>query len=279
MSRPIRLQKHLSRAGIASRRRAEALIQAGRVQVNGAIVRTLGVKVDPDHDIVTVNGRPVQFGALRWVALHKPRGYVSTRHDPQGRPTIYDLLPDTMRSLFTVGRLDVDSEGLLLLTNDGDAAHRLLHPRFGVDRVYEIGLRGQLGAAERLALLHGVRLDDGIARAISIRRVAPRVPGTTGIRMTLREGRKREVRRMLAAVGQHVVRLRRVRYGPISLGALAPGEWRELAAATVGRFARGKAGPEPRPVQRQRRRAGQTPVRAERPKRGRTAWRSPSARS
>jgi 23S rRNA pseudouridine2605 synthase len=219
----VRLQKFLSQAGVASRRQSETLIANGRVKVNGGVVTELGTRVDPARDEVEVDGRRVRPAREEWYALHKPRGYVSTRSDPEARATVYDLLPQRLHGLFYVGRLDYDSEGLVLLTNDGDTAHRLLHPRFGVEREYEVELdrNAEIDLAARLEA--GVELDDGPARAQSARRTAPK-----RVLLTLREGRKREVRRMLAACGHDVRRLRRVRYGPIRLGDLEPGAWRPL---------------------------------------------------
>jgi 23S rRNA pseudouridine2605 synthase len=219
----VRLQKYLAQAGVASRRASEDLIAAGRVRVNGATVTEPGTRVDPAGDVVEVDGRRVRPARTAWFALHKPRGYVSTRRDPQGRPTLYELLPRDLHALFYVGRLDLDSEGLILLTNDGDAAHRLLHPRFGIEREYEVELAEPMDDTALRRLRRGVVLDDGPARAERVTRLSPR-----RVSVTLREGRKREVRRMMGAVGHEVVRLRRVRYGPIRLGALAPGRWREL---------------------------------------------------
>lgn len=228
----MRLQKYLAQAGVASRRAAEQLIVDGRVAVNGAVVRTLGTRVDPERDRVAVDGREVRPSATEWIALHKPAGYVSTRRDPQARPTLYDLLPRELHRLFYVGRLDADSEGLVLLTNDGDAAHALLHPRFGVERVYEAEVQGDPPPRVLALLLEGVQLEDGIARALRAERLAP-----GRVRLTLTEGRKREVRRLLAAVGHPVRRLLRTRYGPVELGSLAPGEWRPLATHEIPRAA------------------------------------------
>jgi pseudouridine synthase len=219
----MRLQKFLSQAGIASRRGAEDLIRAGRVAINEVPVTELGTRVDPDRDRVSVDGRNVRPRALEWLALHKPRGYVSTRHDPQGRRTIYDLVPPDAGRLFYVGRLDVDSEGLILLTNDGDTAHRMLHPSFEVERVYEADVSGDPDETAIGRLRAGIMLDDGFARVRAAERVGP-----ARVRLTLTEGRKREVRRLLAAVGYPVRRLVRVRYGPVQLGALPPGQWRRL---------------------------------------------------
>ncbi len=224
----VRLQKFLANAGVASRRKAEELIEAGRVSVNGTVVQELGTKVDPATDRVLVDGRRIESAGPVWIALHKPRGYVSTRDDPQGRPTIYDLLPQELHTLFYVGRLDVDSEGLILLTNVGDAAHRLLHPSFQVPRVYEVAVNGEVTAAAVQQLLQGVPLEDGTARAESVQLLAARKAGETRLRVLLREGRKREVRRMMGALGHNVRRLKRVSYGPVQLGQLATGKWRPL---------------------------------------------------
>lgn len=243
MADGVRLQKHLSRAGVASRRAAEAMIEAGRVRVNGEVVRELGTRIDADRDRVEVDGRAVVIAPVQWVALNKPRGYVCTRRDPQGRRTIYDLLPAAMRALFTVGRLDADSEGLLLLTNDGDAANRLLHPRYAVRREYVAVVDGQPDADVVERLEGGVELEDGPARAEAVK-LGVAEDGAT-VALTLTEGRKREVRRMLAAVGHSVRALRRVRYDGISLGELEPGRWRRLEPREVMRIDRGRAGADP----------------------------------
>jgi 23S rRNA pseudouridine2605 synthase len=172
-----------------------------------------------------------------WIALNKPRGYVCTRRDPQHRRTVYELLPAEFHALFTVGRLDADSEGLLLLTNDGDAANRLLHPRYGVQREYVADVEGSVAADELRQLVRGVELDDGTAQARDARRISA-WQGGTRVRLILAEGRKREVRRMLEAVGHPVKRLRRDRYGPVNLGKLRPGEWRRLPERVIERLGR-----------------------------------------
>jgi pseudouridine synthase len=236
MAEAVRLQKFLSQAGAASRRRAEDLIRGGRVRVNGVVVAELGSRVNPATDVVEVDGRRVRAAQRLWIAFHKPRGVVSTKRDPQGRRTIYDVLPPRFGKLFYVGRLDRDSEGLMLLTNDGDGAHRLLHPRYGAVREYEVDVEGTLSASERERLVGGIELEDGRARAEEVRVLGRPGPGRTRLRLTLREGRKREVRRMLEAVGRRVERLVRVRYGPVELGDLAPGEWRRLGAREIGRI-------------------------------------------
>lgn len=236
----MRLQKYLSRAGVASRRRGEAMIVAGRVRVNGEVVRELGVRVDPGQDVVEVDGRRVGLAAPVWIALHKPRGCVTTRRDPRGRPTVYDLLPERFSGLFHVGRLDYGSEGLLLLTNDGDVAYRLLHPRYGVRRVYDVVVEGApVPEAALQQLAAGVELGDGAARAERVKVLKPpRRPGLSRLRLVMREGRKREVRRLCAAIGHPVRRLVRRRYGPIALGGLGRGEWRELTPEEVAALRR-----------------------------------------
>lgn len=229
----MRLQKFLANAGVASRRKAEALIQAGRVAVNGHVVTELGTRIDAATDTIVVDGRKILETESVWIALHKPGGYVSTRADPHGRPTIYELLPESLHALNYVGRLDVESEGLMLLTNDGDGAHRLLHPSFQVARVYDVLVSGAVGSDVVQRLLSGVELEDGVARAESVEVLPARGTGGSALRLVLREGRKREVRRMLRAVGHNVRRLMRVSYGPIQLGRLAPGKWRRLSAAEL----------------------------------------------
>ena len=228
----MRLQKFLANAGVSSRRKAEELIAGGKVKVNGQVVTELGTKIDDAKDVVAVSGKIIKSAEQTWIALHKPRGYVSTRNDPQGRPTVYDLLPPALHGLFYVGRLDMDSEGLLLLTNDGDTANRLLHPRYEVERIYEVLVRGEVKPDKIQMLLDGVELEDGIATAQAVR-VLGVVRNEMRMRLTLREGKKREVRRMLWAVGHKVIELKRIRYGPIELGRLPEGKWRKLTEAEL----------------------------------------------
>lgn len=223
----MRLQKFLANAGVASRRKAEELITAGKVKVNGKVVTELGTKVDDAKDVVVVSGKEIKSAEPIWIALHKPAGYLSTRKDPEGRPTVYELLPEHLRTLFYVGRLDKDSEGLLLLTNDGDGANRMLHPRYEVERVYEILVRGEVKPDKIEMLLDGVELEDGIATAESVKVLGVK-RNEMRMRLSLREGRKREVRRMLWAVGHKVLQLKRLSYGPIQLGRLPEGKWRKL---------------------------------------------------
>lgn len=224
----IRIQKYLSQAGRASRREAERLMLAGRVAVNGEVVRELGSRVVPGRDVVTVDGERVDVAEERWIVLHKPPGVLTTRSDPHGGRTVYDLLPVELHGLSYVGRLDLDAEGLLLLTNDGDTAHGLQHPSREVEREYWLEAAGTVSDEAVQALLGGVELDDGLARARRIHSVRPG-PVSSELVLVLTEGRKREVRRMLSEVGHPVLRLRRLRYGPVALGDLPRGEWRDLS--------------------------------------------------
>jgi pseudouridine synthase len=243
---PERLQKFLARAGVASRRHAEALILAGRVQVNGQRVTQLGTRVQPETDEVLVDGRTVRPAAASvYVLLHKPAGVVTTVSDPQGRQTALDLLPPSLRDkrLFPVGRLDLESEGLLLLTNDGAFALRLTHPRFEQEKEYHALVRGHPTSPALETLRRGMLLP-GETRPTAPAEVRP-LPSAFGpasehtswLSVTLHEGRKRQVRRMLAAVGHPVLRLVRVRVGALRLGDLPPGQWRLLNAAEVEKLA------------------------------------------
>ncbi len=228
----MRLQKYLSRAGVASRREAEGWIEAGRVRVNGEVVRVQGVRVRPGQDRVEVDGREVTLSRPRWLLLHKPAGYVTTRKDPRGRRTVYDLLPPEDRGLVYVGRLDRGTEGLLLFTNEGEVIHRLLHPSSEVEREYRVVVSGVPPASTLDLLERGVELEDGPARAEKVR-ILERGKGRAQISLVLREGRKREVRRLIEAVGHRVERLERVRFGPLRIGDLPPGKWRELRSDEV----------------------------------------------
>ena len=229
--RAVRLQKYLSRAGVSSRREGERLIAEGRVSIDGEIVTELGVRVVPGAQQVRVDGEPVEPRSLRWIALYKPVGYLSTRQDERGRQTLYDLLPESYHDLSYVGRLDLLSEGLLILTNEGELIHRLQHPRYEIPRRYQVEVEGRVAAGEADRLEEGVELEDGLARAEDVQVVDG--AGRTSIRLTLREGRNREVRRMLAVLDRRIERLVRISYGPIELGELEPGSWRELTASEV----------------------------------------------
>ena len=228
----MRIQKFLSRAGAASRRKAEAMVLDGRVRVNGIVVTELGTKVDPTLDRVEVDGTPIRLSEARWVRFHKPAGVLCTAKDTHGRRTIYDLLPREHSSLRYVGRLDLDTEGLLLLTNDGNIANRLQHPRYKVEREYEVSVRGVLSKKDLARLRVGVVLDDGLARPVRIKVAAP-VEEYGKLTLVMTEGRKREVRRLMYAVGYPVVTLRRVRFGPVKLGKLPSGKWETLSSHDV----------------------------------------------
>jgi pseudouridine synthase len=235
---PVRLQKLLAEAGVASRRAAERLIVAGRVRVNGVPVTELGAHADPARDSIEVDGRPIPgAGPKRYVLLHKPRGFLTTREDPRGRPRVFDLVPELGVRLYSVGRLDFDAEGLLLLTNDGALTYRLTHPRHGVRRIYHVLVEGRLGPDVLAALERGVVLEDGPARVDRARRLRGAGPGLNWVELSLSEGRYREVKRLCRAVGLAVQRLRRVAFGPIELGELPSGQWRELTPAEVERLA------------------------------------------
>ncbi|MFO8172928.1 MAG: pseudouridine synthase [Longimicrobiales bacterium] len=223
----IRIQKYLSRSGLASRREGERLIVQGRVRVNGTVVTELGSRIVPGRDRVEVDGRVVQEAELRWVMLNKPMGAVTTRMDPEGRQTVFDLLPSHLRDLRYVGRLDLLTEGLLLFTNEGEILHRLTHPSFEVEREYQVWVQDEPGPRAVRQLLEGVELEDGTARASRLEVKGRTREGVT-LSMVLREGRNREVRRLMEAVGQPVLRLKRVRFGPVRLGDLKSGEWRDL---------------------------------------------------
>jgi 23S rRNA pseudouridine2605 synthase len=228
----MRIQKFLSRAGVASRRKAEGMVLNGRVRVNGAVVMELGTTVDAIRDHVELDGTPVRLPDARWIRFHKPAGVLCTTEDTHGRRTIYDVLPDEYRGLRYVGRLDLETEGLLLLTNNGDVAHRLQHPRYQVEREYEVHVQGVPSKKDITRLRAGVMLDDGLARPIRLQSAAP-VKGCGSLTLVMTEGRKREVRRLMYAVGYSVIKLRRVRFGPVVLGHLPPGEWGMLSAPDV----------------------------------------------
>jgi pseudouridine synthase len=232
----------LAHAGVASRRHAEALIDAGRVSVNGVVVRQLGARVDPERDDVRVDGRPLRPARVHtYLLLNKPAGTVTTASDPQGRRTVLDLLPAELRArrVYPVGRLDRDSEGLLLLTDDGELTLRLTHPRYALPKAYEALVEGQPSPAALRELGRGVRLP-GDARPTAPARawIAGAEGADTWVGLEIHEGRNRQVRRMLDAVGHPVRRLRRVRVGPLALGTLPPGAWRPVTAVEVAALRR-----------------------------------------
>jgi pseudouridine synthase len=228
-----RLQKFLSRAGVASRRAAEEMIRAGRVSVNGLVVVEMGAKVDPGRDVVLVDGLRVKGAAAPvTVMLHKPSGYVSTRRDPLGRRVVMELLGEGLRGrLYPVGRLDYDATGLLLLTNDGDLAHRLMHPRYQVPRTYRVTVTGEVSRETLRQLTAGVEIDDReVASAVAVRK---RQEDKTVLELTVWEGRYHLVKRLLEKVGHPVLKLKRLAFGPLQLGRLTRGVYRMLTADEV----------------------------------------------
>jgi len=227
-----RVQRALARAGFGSRRACEQLIVEARVTVNGTVA-VLGDRVDPDVDSIAVDGVTVNLDPnVRYYALHKPTGVVTTMHDPQGRPDIRGFLPKDGPRVFPVGRLDRDSEGLLLLTNDGELGNRLLHPRYAIEKEYLAEVEGAPSDRQIARIRRGVELEDGFAKPTSARIVASSGP-RGAVKLTMTEGRKREVRRLLAEVGLPVTRLVRLRIGPVKLGSLAPGALRELTQEEI----------------------------------------------
>jgi 23S rRNA pseudouridine2605 synthase len=222
-----RINKYLAHAGLGSRRHCEELIRAGRIAIDGQIVRDLATRVGPGQN-VTVDGKPVQAERNVYWAVNKPRGYLCTNSDPAGRPLALDLVPHVPQRVYTVGRLDEDSEGLLILTNDGDLAHRLMHPRFGVDKTYLVQVAGRPTRDDIGRLLEGVWLSDGKVKARSVRKLRQQGE-STWLRVVLQEGKNREIRRMLAKLGHKVMHLERQAIGPIQLGRLRSGKVRPIA--------------------------------------------------
>jgi 23S rRNA pseudouridine2605 synthase len=230
----VRLQKVLAAAGIGSRRACEEMIGEGRIEVDGEIVRRFGARVDPDHQVIRVDGRRIAASEkLVYVALNKPPGVLTTMSDTRGRKTIADLLGDRAERLFHVGRLDYETEGLMLLMNDGELAHRLAHPRYGVLKTYLADISAPFPRDLGRQLMSGIELDDGVASADRFR-VVERAGARALIEITLHEGRKHIVRRMLAAAGHPVSRLVRTQVGPVALGSLRSGATRRLSSKEVG---------------------------------------------
>lgn len=228
----------MARCGVASRRACEVLIEHGRVKVNGITVTQPGTKVNPAKDRVEVDGcviRPQRN--LRYVMLNKPRGYVTTVSDPQGRPTVMDLVVDIEERLYPVGRLDADTEGLLLLTNDGWLANKLMHPRYEVAKRYRVTVRGAVDNEKLRQLADGVPLEDGMTAPARVRLIA-RSRHQSTMELTLIEGRNRQVRRMCQHVGHPVIALQRVAIGPVNLGTLPAGAFRHLTAAELNQLRR-----------------------------------------
>ncbi len=233
MSESLRLNRFLAAAGAGSRRRCDDLIRAARVRVNGVVVVELGTKVDPDRDDVSLDDRPLaRPRGHHLIMLHKPPDVLVAARDGRGRRTVMDLIADAPGRVFPVGRLDYRSEGLLLLTNDGDLAFRLAHPRFKVEKIYHVEVLGEIPARVVRALAEGVMLEDGPTQPARVQ-VLHAASTKTSLEIELREGRKRQIRRMLALFGLVVTRLVRVSFGPVALGTLAAGAWRPLRATEI----------------------------------------------
>jgi 23S rRNA pseudouridine2605 synthase len=264
----VRLQKLIAGAGLASRRKAEELIAAGRVTVNGQVVTELGTKVDPGRDHVKVDGKHLSAAQpFVYLMLHKPKHVMSTLQDPGGRPTVKDFLRGVSVRVFPVGRLDFDSEGLMLLTNHGELAQAMLHPRYHVPKTYLIKVKGVLTDEEIGQLERGVKLEDGVTSPARVRKVR-KAEANSWLEITIHEGRTHQVKRMLETVGHLVLKLVRIKMGPLSLGDLAPGEFRYLedceanALRELVEARRSAADPEGVPAR-------------PRPARSRTGWAKP----
>lgn len=232
-----RLQKVLAAAGVGSRRHCEALILAGRVEVDGSVVTELGTRADPGREQIRVDGIKLPRLKRVYYALNKPSGVVCTNRDPSGRPRATDLIPDRPERLFIVGRLDLNSEGLILLTNDGELANRLTHPRYGVQKTYRVLVAGHATPEVVSRLRKGVHLAEGFASVAAVR-IKRRHKQSTILEVVLEEGRNREIRRLLARVGHKVLQLVRIGIGPLRLGKLASGEYRRLSREEVSALRR-----------------------------------------
>ncbi len=260
----VRLQKLIAGTGLASRRKAEDMIVAGRVVVNGKTVTELGTKVDPERDHVKVDGKHLSAAQpFVYLMLNKPKNVVSTLDDPGGRTTVKDYLRGVSVRVFPVGRLDFDSEGLMLLTNNGELAQAMLHPRYHVPKTYLIKVKGVLPDEDIERLEQGVRLEDGMTGPAQVKKVR-KVEANSWLEITIREGRKHQVKRMLEAVGHPVIKLLRIRMGTLSLGDLQPGEFRFLTDREANalrrlveeRVASAEASPPANPVRKPERREG-----------------------
>lgn len=229
-----RLQKIIAAAGVDSRRHAEKLIVDGRVSVNDVVIRELGVKADAAKDVIRVDGKIISVDkTMTYIALYKPAGYVTTLSDPEGRPTVVDLIGDVPERVYPVGRLDYDSEGLLLLTNDGDFAQKIQHPRFQLPKVYRVKIQGRLNKEEIKQLSKGIKLPDGIFKPENVQ-IEKFNDKSCWLRLTLREGRNRVIRRGFEAVGHRVARLVRESIGNVTIGNLKEGSWRYLSPKEIG---------------------------------------------
>ncbi len=236
----MRLHKYIANCGYTSRRRAELLIQAGRVQVNGKVLKSLGTVIDPREDAVLVNGEEISPPEPMTIVFNKPAGIITSTHDTHDRLTVMDILPKSLRDrgVLPAGRLDQDTEGLLILTNDGDLGHHITHPRYETEKEYDALVAGTPAPAGLKRLEAGVRIEGEMTSPARIESVVPE-GAATRVRVVIREGKKRQVRRMFEAIGSDVLHLRRVRIGGLQLGDLPPGEWRELTEKEIKALTRG----------------------------------------
>ncbi|WP_394967626.1 pseudouridine synthase [Candidatus Allofournierella merdipullorum] len=266
-----RIQKVMAEQGLCSRRAAEQIILEGRVKLNGHPVR-LGDKMDVNRDVLMIDGeriRLVKKQEYHYLMLHKPRGFVTTTSDERGRKTVMDLLADYPVRVFPVGRLDKDSEGLLLLTNDGGFANLMMHPSHGVSKLYRVTVHPRADESQVVGLSKGVTLDDGTVTQPAVVNVVVDEPGRTVLEMTIKEGKNRQIRRMCEAVGLEVVRLRRSAMGAVKLGMLQPGQYRELTKSEVAALrAAAQKGKARARTQASQEAAAQRSARAERPRKG-----------
>jgi pseudouridine synthase len=224
----MRLQHFLAQAGVGSRRQCEKLITAGRIRVNGHVVQTLGAKIDPEHDEVHIDNKPVGTEEKFYMVLHKPSGYLSTVIDNRGRPTVSDLVRDVPARLYPVGRLDMDTEGILLMTNDGDFCYRMTHPKFEIKKTYLAEVKGKPSRRALAELRRGVKMEEGETSPAEVKLIKSAGNCST-VEITIHEGRKRQVKKMCKAVGYPVKRLKRIEFGGIRLGNLRPAHYRPLS--------------------------------------------------
>jgi len=234
----VRLHKALADAGVVSRRAGEEMIRAGKVSVNGRVIREVGIKIDTARDRIRVGGKLVRQPSVTgkvYYLLHKPRGVITSLHDPEGRPTIRDFMPRIKHKIFPVGRLDYDAEGLLLLTNDGELALHLTHPRYEVPRTYLVKVKGALGERELGRIAKGVRLADGQGPAMKVIPIK-RLQKNSWLKVTLHEGRNRVIKRTFEAIGHPVLRLKRIGFSSLTLDGLVPGHYRALTAEEITRL-------------------------------------------
>lgn len=227
MESKMRLQKYMAKCGVASRRKSEKIIAAGRVKVNNQVVKQMGVKVDPRHDKVIVDNKRISLENKVYLVFNKPPGVVSTVSDPKGRKTVMDFVPYVQQRVFPVGRLDYHSEGLLLMTNDGDLTNKLLHPRHKVDKVYKVKIKGRISLDDLKKIREGVVIDDG-SKGKSDVEVADILPKNTWLKMTIQEGRNRIIRRILEALNYEIIQLMRIEFGSLKLKGLDKGKYRKL---------------------------------------------------